>query len=289
MGTNVMSFLSERGQSIVREAAARHGVSIDAATLLLRALADGHGNQAQFSHPDLGGMGQWSRGGMIMVGDMFNNALKARVDALCTELSDHLRTDEMFARPQAAPGQSQSQSSGSQGVSLFVSGSRSGNWWPDGLGAPSSVGSQNSLRYAFFPDARRLAIDIGGKIAVHDTGDHQIGGFSQQQSGDQTLTFTSQHGIVRVSDLPRVDQVMPSQETRAASEGHEAIPIPGEAVGSGAEAGAGSAAHPAPPAPSARTEMDIFAQIERLASLLQKGILTQSEFDAKKAELLARI
>ena len=54
---------------------------------LLTALVAGGGSQAQFNIPELGGMGQWSRGGMVMVGDMFNNALKARVDALCTELA----------------------------------------------------------------------------------------------------------------------------------------------------------------------------------------------------------
>jgi hypothetical protein len=34
---------------------------------------------------------------------------------------------------------------------------------------------------------------------------------------------------------------------------------------------------------------DIFAAIERLAGLKQKGILSEEEFTAKKAELLARI
>ena len=42
---------------------------------MVRALMEGNGSQAQFSHPDLGGMGQWSQGGMIMVGDMFNEGL----------------------------------------------------------------------------------------------------------------------------------------------------------------------------------------------------------------------
>jgi hypothetical protein len=32
-------------------------------------------------------------------------------------------------------------------------------WWPDELGQPSSSGSQNSMRYAFFPKARRLLIE----------------------------------------------------------------------------------------------------------------------------------
>jgi hypothetical protein len=36
-------------------------------------------------------MGQWSQGGMIMIGDMLNQGLKYRVDALCNELAGILR------------------------------------------------------------------------------------------------------------------------------------------------------------------------------------------------------
>jgi hypothetical protein len=36
-------------------------------------------------------------------------------------------------------------------------------------------------------------------------------------------------------------------------------------------------------------EIDIFAKIERLADLQQKGIVSPEEFAAKKAELLSRL
>jgi hypothetical protein len=45
---------------------------------------------AQFDHRELGGAGQWMPGGMTMVGDMFNHGLKAKVDGLCSELSQIL-------------------------------------------------------------------------------------------------------------------------------------------------------------------------------------------------------
>jgi hypothetical protein len=47
-----------------------------------------------------------------------------------------------------------------------------------------------------------------------------------------------------------------------------------------------------PPEPyraEATQESDIFAKIERLADLQQKGILSSEEFAAKKAELLSRL
>lgn len=57
------------------------------------------------------------------------------------------------------------------------------------------------MRYAFFPDARRLVVDDNGKQTIYDTADHRITGVSQQQSTSQSLTFSSQSGAVRVDDL----------------------------------------------------------------------------------------
>jgi hypothetical protein len=272
--------LTEEGRRIVDEIAARHGVSDDAVLTLLSALAAGHGAQAQFSHPDLGGMGQWSRGGMIMVGDMFNSSLKARVDALCTELSGLLET----ATPFAAPAQSQTQTQGRIGVSLSVP-SWSTAWWPDHLGTPASVGAQNDLRYAFFPATRRLAIEIGGRTSLYDTGEHQISGVSQQQGSGQSITFTSQLGLVRVADLPlvsgRSDDAAPAEPSPVRPEAARRTP-----------AGVEEAAEPppAPPAPTgSRADDDVFAKIERLAELRRKDILTEEEYAKKKAELLARL
>ena len=43
-----------------------------------------------------------------------------------------------------------------------------------------------------------------GRVRVYDTEDLRIEGFSQQQSGSHNLTFTSQHGTVRLADLTEV-------------------------------------------------------------------------------------
>jgi len=270
-----MHRLTEEGQRIVADVAQRHGVSNDAVVTLLTALASGNGTQAQFNHPDLGGMGQWSQGGMIMVGDMFNQGLKYRVDALCTELAALLRGTDPFVRA-APPSQSQSQSGG---ASLLVPGN-GGNRWPQDLGSPSSSGSQNDLHYAVFPATRRLAIERAGRITVYDTADHHITGFSQQQSGDQSLTFTSQYGVVRVADL----QMVPAEgndQRRDKQASVEERPA--------AQPSAPMQPAPAPPPQPAGTHGDVIATIERLAELHKKDILTAEEFAAKKAELLARL
>jgi hypothetical protein len=178
-------------ESFVSRVSIRHSVSPDAVRTILRALRSGNGHMAQFSHGDFGGMSQWSPG-MTMVGDMFNNGLKSKLDAVCTELAAYLAQTPPTDRDRG----------GHVGEVSYRSVRQGSEWWPADLGAPSAVGAQNDLRYAVFP--RRLAIKDGTHIEVYDTGNHQIFGVAQAQSADQTLTFTSQDGLVRVRDLPKV-------------------------------------------------------------------------------------
>jgi len=208
-----MQQLSPQGHQLVSELAQRHGFSADAVTAMLYAVLYGNGTMAQFSHPEFGGSGQWMRGGMIMLGDMFNNALKGRVDALCSEISDVLSRQPGLLQGGSFQSQSQggrdyqSQTAGGAfgDSSLFVA-DPAAHWWPAELGTPSATGTQNNVKYAYFAGARRLAVDTGGEVWVYDTQDHQIGGFSQQQGGASSITFTSQFGTVNLASLPVVSR-----------------------------------------------------------------------------------
>jgi hypothetical protein len=130
---------------------------------------------------------------MSMVGDMFNTQLRAKLDALCSDIAAHLETSGTVGGARAA----------GEEVS-YRSQARTEEGWPAGLGRPGAVGAQNDLRYAVFPETRRLVIDDHGAFSVYDTGSHRIFGVAQAQSADRTLTFTSQDGLVRIADLPRV-------------------------------------------------------------------------------------
>ena len=74
--------------SLVARLAVRHGCQGS-----LRALRAGGGTMAQFSRPEFDGMAQWSPG-MTMVGDMFNERLKIKLDAVATALAAFLRQTE---------------------------------------------------------------------------------------------------------------------------------------------------------------------------------------------------
>ncbi|GHC80163.1 hypothetical protein GCM10007320_21660 [Pseudorhodoferax aquiterrae] len=278
-----MRQLSPTGQQAIDDIARRHGISTDAALSMLDAVVRGNGGMAQFSHPEFGGSGQWMRGGMTMVSDMFNNHLKSRVDALCFELSNLVASQPDLVlsgsfQSQSQNGQEQfsgsgysyTDSSNSNGASLFVP--PPPDWWGPTLRWPDSTGSQNGTRYANFAQARRLAIEANGVVTIYDTLDHQIGGFSQQQSYGGSLSFNSQYGLIDVASLPviSVNGVEP-----AAPAPYQAPPAP----------------YPAPTMspPAGGHTQDIFAMIERLADLRSKGVLDEAEFQAKKTELLGRL
>jgi len=77
-------------------------------------------------------------------------------------------------------------------------------WWSGDLGEPSSSGSQNGSRYAFFPERHRLLVERNGKLVTYDSGHHHISGVSQSDSHDRSLAFTSQDGVVRLDELKQI-------------------------------------------------------------------------------------
>ncbi len=254
-----MQALTPQGQQIVNDIAARYRLSVEAVVYMLGCVNLGGGSMAQFNCPELGGGGQWMRGGMTMVGDMFNHGLKMTVDNLCNELSNALASTQMYPPRPADSG--------------FGGGQ---NWWPGDLGWPSSSGAQNNIRYAFFPQSRRLAIDLGGDVTVYDTLDHQISGVSQQQGGSTSLSFSSQYGTVSVNTLPIVSGAGMPQ----APQTNFAAPASTQAPWS-----------PAPP-PQAAPDISsdaIMELLEKLGRLREMGVLTEQEFNTKKSELLNRL
>jgi hypothetical protein len=280
-------------ESVIADIARRHGLSREAVLSMLFALHVGGGTMAQFSIPELGGSGQWMQGGMTMVGgNMFDNALRARVDALCSELAQLLANTSVFP------------------PSMFPS----ANWWPANLGVPSSAGGQNTVRYAIFPSTRRLAIQINGVTRVFDTGDHHIGGVQQQQGGGGvqqqqqggggvqqqqpggaygSVTFTSQFGTFDVSSLPEVGTQRVTGTPAPAHAPQHAAHAPQHQSQYQSEPAPQFAPQTQAPEPAFSASADdsaaIVAAIESLAGLHERGILSDEEFAAKKAELLGRL
>lgn len=164
--------------------AEKYGLSLTAVQELVRAIQQDGGKMAQFNHPELGGMGQWMPGAM-MIGDMFNHDLKARIERLCHELA------QIVPRESSAIGMK-------WGIEA---------WWSDVMGDPSFSGGQNDLHYAYFSKANRLWIKQGATIHRYDTGNYRLSGVAQQQSNTlKTLSFVSEQGVVTLSAFTRLDE-----------------------------------------------------------------------------------
>lgn len=295
-----MPELTNHGQQIVLDLSQRHGFSTDAVQHMLVAVVHGNGGMAQFSHPEFAGSGQWMQGGMIMIGDMFNNYLKGRIESLCSEIANIVNQGRLI---QTGSFQSQSQSGGAdsqhqtgggfQGPSTLFVPDPNQHWWPKDLHQPSATGGQNQVQYAYFAPSRRLAVKTGQSVWVYDTLNHQIGGFSQQQGGGDSIVFTSQFGTVQLSSLPVVSRngeptAQPTHNTAASVATNHANPA-SIAVDASSTANEVRDQSESMTTEATTGQIDIFSSIEKLADLLAKGILTQEEFAAKKTELLARL
>ena len=283
--------LSSAGQQAIQDVAQRHGFSFDAVLSMLGSVINGNGSMAQFSHPEFGGSGQWMQGGMTMIGDMFNNYLKGRVDNLCAELARLIsnqpglvRTGSFQSQTQNGSTQVNSWGGGTNGSSgdtnngnnLFVPAPVLPDWWGPDLRFPNSSGGQNGMRYAWFSQARRLAIESNGQVIVYDTLDHQIGGVSQQSGSG--VSFSSQYGyvdlnqlpIVTINGVPPAPRMAPAPVAPSYNPPVYNPPLNNPSASNGADG-------------------DIFASIEKLATLQSRGILTEQEYMNKKAELLSRL
>ena len=260
-----MQKLTTEGQNIVNDLSNRYNLSQDAIICMIGAVNNGGGSMAQFNCPELGGGGQWMRGGMTMVGDMFNYGLKNTVDNLCNDISNALASTIIFP--------------------IAPKGTRESNqWWPGELGNPFSSGAQNNTRYAIFPN--RLAVDKNGEVTVYDTLDNNISGISQQQGGNNSLTFSSQYGTILVSSLPVIsgnNTVInaPKNNFVEPIKNNFTEPVVQENIQANINNPVNSVTN--------ESSKDIIALIEQLGSLHSSGILTDNEFNTKKAELLSRL
>ena len=262
-----MQKLTQEGQNLVNDLANRYHLSTDTVIYMIGTVNNGGGTMAQFSSPELGGSGQWMKGGMTMVGDMFNHGLKMTVDNLCSEISNALLTMQIFP--------------------IVPAGTRGSNqWWPTDLGSPFSSGGQNNIRYAVFP--HRLAVELNGQVTVYDTLDHNIGGVSQQQGGDTSLTFSSQYGTISVATLPIVSglgNIPLAPQTNFATPTNNNFsslaPVVPEQNTQQFE--------PQMSTQPLQSSSTIIELIEKLAKLHDAGVLNDNEFNIKKTELLNRL
>ena len=253
-----MKSLTKEGQQAIDEIAGRYDLKVQSVETLVNAVIRGNGTMAQFNIPELGGSGQWMKGGMTMVGDMFNNSLKSKVDKLCTELSELVSSKVIFEEPSDS--------------ATTVKPNSSSSSWPSVFGSPTSSGSQNNFKYAYFAPVKRLVIEEDGQRKIYDTKHHQISGVSQQQGSGRSYQFTTQDGPVDLNSLALISE--PGE-------------LPQETPPMAYDVSHGSVGHI--DTPSQSPQDIIIATIEKVNLLFERGQITEEEFKAKKQELLEKL
>jgi hypothetical protein len=166
-------------ETYLKQVAAKYQVSMAAVDVIVTSMLQSNGRAAQFNHPELGGMGQWMPG-MVMIGQMNNPDLKAKVDALCHEIAKLVQSEAVTTVRATRP------------------------WWPMQWGKPSASSQQNNFAYAYFPEMNRLAIKVGDEIRLYDSAHHALSSFSLQNG--RLLLQNAQGDYLTLDDLTRVDE-----------------------------------------------------------------------------------
>lgn len=294
-----MSQLNSQWQQKLTELTQKYQLSEHAVMVLLQALIKGNGRMAQFNHPELGGVGQWLPGGMTMISDMSNSSLKMVIDNLCVELANLIKDDYFNPIKWGEPSSPQGSGQQQQQSQVNIDNSEAVKaqpfnyvpWWPIELGSPTISGSQNGLLYAYFAHKQRLVLEKQGEIAVYNTLHHQISGVSQQQnSSGQLLTFTSPDGTFAVADLPLISAFTRQvhEQSVKKSNQHTDIIAKAEKIKEMLPRAAPRIEPLTKPVDESQ-QPDIFSTIKKLAELKDQGIISESEFEAKKTELLSRL
>lgn len=168
--------------SKIHDIAAKYQITEATVRTLLEGLQTTSGFQVQFNSAELGGMGQW-QSGMVMIGDMFNDGLKAKVAALCAELASFVR-EYQAAQPEEKEKEDATVSAPIKTIPATFS------------------GSQNGAKYAYYAPQNVLQIEEEGKISRYSTEGLTLWGVQQSQDGTgKKLKFTHAGGTITVDDL----------------------------------------------------------------------------------------
>ncbi len=194
--------------------AQKHGFSIGAVQMLNNAFSQSRSlNQVQFNISEFGGMGSWMKGGMMMIGDMFNQNLKLRVGSLCEELSqlrqnshgDNVtlncescqKNNFAFTQPMPSP----------QPMNFMqpMNSMQPMNFAPFEAGVTSS-GQSNNVSYKYYGQEKKLVITLNGSQTYTYLDIPSISGVSSSQSSvdgiqKTKITFSTQEGTDLVIEI----------------------------------------------------------------------------------------
>lgn len=166
--------------------AQQYGVSAEAVQQLAHALIRGRLKTARFNHPELGGIGKWRRGD-VLLGDVRDEDHKTLVWRLAEELMPLLKHVPLPA------------SSEENEQTLVMP------WWGDRLlGEPIITDRFESVQYGYFLESRRVIVLRGDDLIHYDADGLLVTGLVRRVSPSRGLELILQTvtGEVNVEALP---------------------------------------------------------------------------------------
>jgi hypothetical protein len=166
----------------------QHGFSLDAMQALGAELLRGGLKRARFNHPELGGIGMWSHG-EVVIGDMSDEETRVRIWQVVDALMPALKQVEVSEDVRRA----------TQDQTLVMP------WWGDiKLGSPAVQGVMESLTYGYFLESHRVIVRKDDKITHYDASGLAVMdiGIVYGERAMPQVALQLVDGTVPVSDLP---------------------------------------------------------------------------------------
>lgn len=177
---------------LYKQVSATYGLSIEAIEVLAQALVEGGYRSASFNHRELGGVGKWN-GGDVILGDMSQEAWRLKIwraiQALLPTLQQTIRAAPVADTDDAT----------------FVM-----MWWADvTLREPAISGVFESLTYGYFLEAGRVVVrnEDHHTLMHYDARGLLVTGLdvAAGERGQRVLVLRSINGDVPVHELPPIE------------------------------------------------------------------------------------
>ncbi|MEO0560572.1 MAG: hypothetical protein AAF125_00560 [Chloroflexota bacterium] len=175
-------------QSQIRAIAQKHRLSDNAVVVLAKALRRGHGRMARFNHRELGGIGMWGRGEVI-IGDMRNESLRMQIWGAMNDLLPII-TSHPPRKPEPE-----------KDSTLVMP------WWGDiTLGPPTVHGAFENMTFGYFLEPHRVILRNDGVITHYDA--RHLGvldlAVTHDQRGAPVITLVTLDGPLDVMMLDEI-------------------------------------------------------------------------------------
>jgi hypothetical protein len=197
---------------IITNLAKKYGLPVEIVNQLAHEMQKTRGESIRFDIEYLGGKGRWKLNQSASVGNGFDAELNNFITDLCSDLSDQIRAntvddnqDDGDDEP-TIPSRPRSKSALDDTIGIAPLSLKPNVWWPEDFGdEPDIMGHIGELRYAYFPQRRRLVLRQGLRNRIFDTASfdiHEI--VSGNESGFFNLIVLTNHGEFLLADFREV-------------------------------------------------------------------------------------